>query len=198
MVEQLPNPEARQRVLAAAERLFAERGYNSVTLRAIAGVIGIRHASLYHHAPGGKEQLYVEVVERNLRRHAAGLQGAMDGADSSLRAQLQGIAAWLLAQPPMDLVRMTHSDLPAIDPDEAQRLAQLAFEAIIMPVWRVLEAAHSPGALYYHNLGLVIYRFTLLGPALWLGIISVLSLLASWFPARRATRVSVWESLAYQ
>jgi putative ABC transport system permease protein len=44
----------------------------------------------------------------------------------------------------------------------------------------------------------IIYRFTLLGPALWLAVISCLSILASWFPARRATQVSVRESLAYQ
>ncbi|MEZ4656480.1 MAG: ATP-binding cassette domain-containing protein [Caldilineaceae bacterium] len=44
----------------------------------------------------------------------------------------------------------------------------------------------------------ILYRFTLTGPALWLGIICLLAILASWFPARRATRVSVRESLAYQ
>jgi AcrR family transcriptional regulator len=37
--------EARERVLAAAERLFAERGYAAVTLRDIAAAVGIRHAS---------------------------------------------------------------------------------------------------------------------------------------------------------
>ncbi|CAN5398720.1 FtsX-like permease family protein [soil metagenome] len=44
----------------------------------------------------------------------------------------------------------------------------------------------------------IIYRFTPFGPLLWLAIISVLSILASWFPARSATRVSVRTSLAYQ
>ncbi|MEW6403997.1 MAG: FtsX-like permease family protein [Chloroflexota bacterium] len=33
---------------------------------------------------------------------------------------------------------------------------------------------------------------------IWLGIVIVLSILASWFPARRATRISVNESLAYE
>lgn len=43
----------------------------------------------------------------------------------------------------------------------------------------------------------IIYQFTPVGPVLWLGIISLLAVLASWFPARKATRVSVRESLAY-
>ena len=44
----------------------------------------------------------------------------------------------------------------------------------------------------------IIYRFTPFGALLWLAIISVLAILASWFPARSATRVSVRQSLAYQ
>jgi ABC-type lipoprotein release transport system permease subunit len=36
------------------------------------------------------------------------------------------------------------------------------------------------------------------GVWIWLGIVTVLSILASWVPARRATRISVNESLAYE
>jgi putative ABC transport system permease protein len=36
------------------------------------------------------------------------------------------------------------------------------------------------------------------GILLWLGVVIVLSVLASWVPARRATRISVRESLAYE
>jgi putative ABC transport system permease protein len=42
------------------------------------------------------------------------------------------------------------------------------------------------------------YKYTPAGVLLWLGIITVLSILASWLPARGATRISVRESLAYQ
>ena len=43
-----------------------------------------------------------------------------------------------------------------------------------------------------------LYHYTPTGSLLWLGIITVLSILASWMPARSATRISVRESLAYQ
>ena len=36
------------------------------------------------------------------------------------------------------------------------------------------------------------------GILLWLGIVIILSIFASWLPARRATRISVRESLAYE
>jgi len=42
------------------------------------------------------------------------------------------------------------------------------------------------------------YNFEPRGALIWLGIITVLSIIASWLPARSATRISVRESLAYQ
>jgi len=46
--------------------------------------------------------------------------------------------------------------------------------------------------------GEIVYKFTPVGALYWFGIVTVLSILASWLPARSATRVSVRESLAYQ
>jgi putative ABC transport system permease protein len=42
------------------------------------------------------------------------------------------------------------------------------------------------------------YTFNPVGPILWLIIITILSVIASWLPARGATKISVRESLAYQ
>ncbi len=149
------NTEARERVLQAAERLFAERGYRSVTLRDIAAAVGIRHASLYHHVPGGKEELFVEVTQRSLERHRAGLTSALAHAKPNIQAQLRAAADWLLSQPPMDLVRMNNSDMPAIDPAHAQRLMQIAGDALLEPIAAVLEQAQERGEIHYHNLGLI-------------------------------------------
>src|SRR5580693_1258035 len=41
----------RGEILAAAGRMFAERGYEAVTLRAIAEEIGYTHAVIYQHFP---------------------------------------------------------------------------------------------------------------------------------------------------
>lgn len=147
--------EARERVLEAAERLFAEKGYKAVTLRDIALAVGIRHASLYHHVPGGKEELFVEVTERNLKRHADGLQQALANAEVNVRAQLQAVAQWLLSQPPMDLIRMTHSDMPAVAPKQAQRLMTLAYASLLEPVVGVMQEAQARGEIKHPDVGLV-------------------------------------------
>lgn len=44
----------------------------------------------------------------------------------------------------------------------------------------------------------IVYKYTPNGAIYWLLIITTLSVVASWFPARGATRISVRESLAYQ
>ncbi len=155
MREDTPNTEARERVLDAAERLFARKGYAAVTLRDIAADVGIRHASLYHHAPGGKEQLFVEVTERNLERHYRGLTQAIADAEPNIRARLHAVAAWLLSQPPMDLVRMVHSDMPAIDPAHAERLSLKAFESMLAPIGDMLEEAARRGEIVHEHPGLI-------------------------------------------
>jgi AcrR family transcriptional regulator len=149
------NSDARERVLDAAEKLFAERGYRAVTLKDIATAIGIRHASLYHHVPGGKEELFIEVTERNLARHREGIAAAIAESPQHIRAQLKAVADWLIAQPPMDLIRMVNSDMPAIDPQQAWRLSQMASEAMIEPLHELLRQAQARGEIDHDDLGVI-------------------------------------------
>ena len=146
---------ARERVLDAAERLFAERGYTAVTLVDIAQVLGMRHASLYHHVPKGKEALFIEVTERQLMRHKAGMDEVLRQHVGDLRQQLIDVAAWLLLHPPMDILRMVHSDLPQIAAYEAHRLSQLTLEAAIEPIVQIFEAAKARGEIAHDDIGVV-------------------------------------------
>ncbi|HZR85128.1 MAG TPA: helix-turn-helix domain-containing protein [Candidatus Binatia bacterium] len=54
------------RILDVSERLFAERGYAAVSVREIAGKVGLNQASIYNHYPS-KQALYEAVLERGLR-----------------------------------------------------------------------------------------------------------------------------------
>ena len=54
-----------ERILDAAEALFAERGYAGATLRDVAAEVGVRTPSLYNHFPS-KESLYAAVLERGI------------------------------------------------------------------------------------------------------------------------------------
>jgi len=46
----------KEQILAAAERLFREKGYLATSVRDIGKAVGVKGASLYHHI-GGKEEL---------------------------------------------------------------------------------------------------------------------------------------------
>lgn len=145
--------EARERVLHAAAKLFSARGYSAVTVKDIASEAGIHHASLYHHAPNGKEGLFVEVTTRTLAQHRHGIATVAAQHDPDLRRQLYAIAGWLLEHPPMDMIRLIYSDLPAIKPESAEYLTLLAFESMIIPVFHVLNEAAQRGEIMHPNLG---------------------------------------------
>jgi TetR/AcrR family transcriptional regulator, cholesterol catabolism regulator len=134
-----PRSSAKARVLHAAEQLFGERGYTAVTLRDIADALGMRTASLYNHAPDGKEALFVAVTERNLLRHQHGIEQAAQGTEQRLEPQLRAIANWLYAHPPLHLPRMRASDMPALTPTNAERLTRLVYTCVLAPIDAVVQ-----------------------------------------------------------
>jgi TetR/AcrR family transcriptional regulator, cholesterol catabolism regulator len=144
---------ARTRILDAAEALFSELGYKSVTLRDVARAVGIRQASLYHHFPEGKEKLFVEVTERALERHREGLTNAIRSSPEDLEAQLQAIARWLLDQPPVDLARMVRSDMIEISEEDRRRLTMSALRSLVVPIEEVFGAGIERESLnrVHHN-----------------------------------------------
>ncbi len=151
-VEQQASPEplrseARERVLRAAEQLFSEHGYASVTLRDIARVLSMRQSSLYNHAPGGKEQLFVEVMERSLARHKAGIEQALVQAHSTLEEQFRAIAQWFLSQPPLNLNRTVYADIPALETSQVEHLRALAYQSLLVPIRRAVQAAEERGEI---------------------------------------------------
>ncbi len=73
----------RDDVVAAAGRLFAERGYHGTSMRDLGRELGLLGSSLYSHVEG-KQQLLVEVVDR-------GAGFFQDAAEAALASE--GLAA---------------------------------------------------------------------------------------------------------
>jgi AcrR family transcriptional regulator len=67
----------RQEILDAAIVVFAQRGADRTSLRAIAQEVGVTHAALIHHF-GSLEQLLVDVYRESARRLERDARGADD------------------------------------------------------------------------------------------------------------------------
>ena len=132
---------AAQRVLDAAEELFMQKGYAAVTLRDIADALEIKQASLYYHFPDGKEQLYVAVATRAFERHGLGVQNAIASAQLNLQAQLQNVAQWFTAQPPMNFLGMMHADMPTLSASSRECLMQKVSATLFYPLMTLFADA---------------------------------------------------------
>lgn len=82
-VERGLKPEA---VLAAAKKLFMERGYGATSMDDIAKRAKVGKATVYEHFQN-KEELFAAVVARECRGHSA-LVEALNAGDGDLRARL--------------------------------------------------------------------------------------------------------------
>ncbi len=148
----IPENETRQRILDTADELFSSRGFKPVRLRDIAQSVGMRHASLYYYAPGGKAELFREVMERNCARHEAGLRQVIAVAGGDFRSRMYAVADWFVSRPPMDLIRMSLSDFQELPEPDADRLINLVFDSLRSPIVAVLEEERSAGRLAIRNL----------------------------------------------
>jgi AcrR family transcriptional regulator len=61
-----PSEITRERILNAAERLFADRGYEETSIRAIVAKARVNQAAINYHF-GGKDGLYREVLRSAIR-----------------------------------------------------------------------------------------------------------------------------------
>ena len=68
----------RQQILDRAIEVFAVKGAEGTSLRAIAETIGVSHAALLHYF-GSREELLVEVLRERERRHPAAPHGEVVG-----------------------------------------------------------------------------------------------------------------------
>ena len=120
-------------LIAAARRLFAERGYSAVGTEEIVRAAGVTRGALYHHFADKRElfEAVYEQLEADLtERIAAGALAA--NADSPLAAMRAGAAMFLRA---------------CTEP-EAQQIALLDGPAVLgWGRWREIGAEHGLGLI---------------------------------------------------
>jgi AcrR family transcriptional regulator len=128
-----------------AEARLAEVGYLGVSLEEVARAVGITKPALYYHFPEGKEQLFVEISHRALRRTREGLERAMSGAGDGA-GKLDAAARWLMdegerGQPMVELRGIADF----VDERHRPGLAEGFYGALYGPIQRTISAAIASG-----------------------------------------------------
>jgi AcrR family transcriptional regulator len=120
-------------LLAAARRLFAERGYEEVSTEQIVGEAGVTRGALYHHF-GGKAQLLDAVYDQLEREVTARIARVVLGSEleSPLEAMRAGVGAFLEECVKPEVRQIALHDAPAV----------LGWER-----WREIAAANGLGLI---------------------------------------------------
>ena len=88
MTRTVMDPEERRReLLACAMRLFAEEGYDNVSVRAVARAAGVAPGLAYHYFDS-KERMFAEAIGDYARRCAEGINAILDEEGPSLDERL--------------------------------------------------------------------------------------------------------------
>jgi AcrR family transcriptional regulator len=90
---------SRLKILGIAQKLFARRGFEGVSIREIAQAVGMTTASLYYHFPS-KEEIFVavhgrslEAVQREVMDAIAGLKDPWDRLEAAAAAHSRNFAS---------------------------------------------------------------------------------------------------------
>ncbi|MGV0601597.1 TetR/AcrR family transcriptional regulator, partial [Mycolicibacterium pulveris] len=117
--------DRRTKLLAAAERLIADRGYLAVRLEDIGAAAGVSGPAIYRHFPN-KEALLVELLVGISTRLLAGAKAVVaqaDDPDDALNGLVDFHLDFALGEP--DLIRIQDRDLAHL-PDPAKRQVRKA------------------------------------------------------------------------
>ena len=134
-----------ERIARTAAELFLAKGYAGVSLREVAAALGIRAASLYHHCPAGKAELYRRSLEVFLADYREGLAGSRGRARFPER--LLRMTDWMLEHPPVDLQHIVRVDLPHLDEAAGLALNARLHDAVLGPYAETFEEAKRTGAV---------------------------------------------------
>jgi AcrR family transcriptional regulator len=110
-------------IVDIAARLFYERGYQSVSTRALAQAAGIQGGSLYHHFTSKEEILY-RIVQYGSGEFFAGLLPHLEAPDTPFAARLERfVRAYITdAQPRRYAIAVLFRDMAHLSPDHFNEL----------------------------------------------------------------------------
>lgn len=146
----------------AAVELFYSHGYESASLREIAGVVGIQVGSLYNHIPSKEDLLYEimsGVIEDLLRDLDANIEGLTDPADRLAAAVHTHV---MFHTERAKEVFIGNSELRSLTPEHRAHVVALR-DAYEQRIVEILEDGAKQGAFEVPDAKLLAYAIVSIG-----------------------------------
>lgn len=143
----LPAVDAVERILAAAEKLFAQQGFDAVSMHAIAEAAGVCKANVFHHFTS-KNDLYVAVLRnacRDSNQHLDDL-GSEQLPLAERLAQFARVHLQTILQHEQ-VTRLSLREMLNEDSHQGQELAEKVYGEKFSRFVSILRAGQAGGAL---------------------------------------------------
>lgn len=137
--------ETRCLILSAAREHFLHAGYRGTSTRQVADDCGITQPALYHHF-GGKEELYVAVLENELQQIERRLRDAEEGSSSSTAA-LEALADSLIQHTDFKRSLVIHDMRAELSEAMRDHVSANFAQAFHHPLGRVMERCIDEGVV---------------------------------------------------
>lgn len=141
------NPDAIERILTAAESLFAEHGFDAVSMSAIGEAAGVCKANVFHHFIS-KNDLYIAVL-RNACRDAVQHLDNLSSDEAALTERLTQFAHAHLVNllDHAQVARLMLRELLSDNPRQGQELAEKVYGEKFSRFVAILRTGQEAGEL---------------------------------------------------
>jgi len=161
-IKTIPKRKTREEILELSVPLFAQRGYDGVSMRDIAAAVGLTQAALYYHFTD-KDQLYLDTVAHEFREREAALKDMLAGIGPPLE-RLERFVAGLARMMATDKDFLRLMQWVLLDTDEARQgtLGKEVFSEMFVAVHDLaseLDPHQDAHLLAMSIFGLVIFHF---------------------------------------
>ena len=139
--------DATERILAAAEKLFAESGFDAVSMNAVAELAGVSKANIFHHF-SSKDALYLAAM-RDACRRSSPLMDNLESADGTFSERLHHFAKSHLAHmlENAQTSRLILREMIENDPQRCQELAEQVFGDNFARLVAIMRSGQERGEL---------------------------------------------------
>ena len=139
--------ETRQQIIDVARELFLSRGYKGVSMKDVAEEVQVTSAALYYHFPGGKQDLFYNIIQKMLEDWTQGAFHATAQAQG-LQESLIKLTQYLLTLP-IDRFSIIARDIHenVLDRDTQRKALVQMQQALVQHVADLFQQAIDAGEI---------------------------------------------------